>query len=221
MHGGGAPTISRRIEARPLLSMHDPPEGGPYDPKDRGRTATGLPCYYPAPLHAETATPPSSGGTVKAIRLLLAVVFVYSIASLSGSSLRAAQTTYSNLFTMTGTVIAKGTNTNPVGPNGVKTYRIEELTLPAGTQIMVEDTTVQAKTAWRVTILGTAFSPRDLPPVVSIDSTDLRPAQESTDLTQVSAITFDRSLIHDGAIISLSYGTERTQLPERVKLGTR
>jgi hypothetical protein len=158
---------------------------------------------------------------MKAIRLLLAVVLVCSIAELSRSSLRAAQTSYSDLFTMNGKVVAKGTNTIPVGPDGVKTYRIEELTLPAGTQITVDGTTIRANTAWRITVLGTAFSPRDLPPIVSIDSTDLRPAQENTDLTEIAAITFNRALIHDGATISLSYGTERAQLPERVTLGTK
>jgi hypothetical protein len=158
---------------------------------------------------------------MKAIRLLLAVLLVFSVASLSTSSARAAQTSYADLFTMAGTVIAKGAGTNPVGPNGVKTYRIEELTLPAGTQITVDGRNIQANTAWRVTVLGTSFPPRDLPPIVSIDSTSLRAGQESNDLTEIAAITFDRSLIHDGARITLSYGTDRIELPERVKLGTK
>lgn len=157
---------------------------------------------------------------MRAIRLLLALSLVTSLASLFNSSAGAAQTTYSDLFTMNGKVIAKGTNTNPVGPNGIKTYRIEELTLAPQTQLVVDGTTIQASTAWRITIVGTSFQPRDLPGIISIDSTDLRPAQESTALNEISAITFDKSLIHDGATIALSYGQDRTQLPERVKLGS-
>jgi hypothetical protein len=102
----------------------------------------------------------------------------------------------------------------------VKTYRIEELTLAPGTKVDVNGTIVEASAAWRITIIGTSFQARDLPPIVSIDSTDLLPGLESANLQEISAITFDKSLIRNGATIALSYGNERTELPERVKLGT-
>lgn len=140
-----------------------------------------------------------------------------------GTSLSLAQGTqmkYADLFGLKGTVIAKGSNTGPVGPYGVKTYRIEELTLARGTSVDVNGTTVKANTAWRVVIVGTAFQVRGLPPIVSIDSTDLLPAQESSNLQEIAAITFDRALIHDNAVLALSYGAERTEIPERVKLAS-
>lgn len=153
-------------------------------------------------------------------RRVSAPALLLALGLIAHASARGTQVTYPELFQLKGKEIAKGTSTNPVGPYGVKTYRIEELTLAPGTSVDVNGTIVQASTAWRITIVGTAFQARDLPPVLSIDSTDLLPAQESANLQEISAITFTGALIRDGATIALSYGGERTQLPERVKLLT-
>ena len=157
---------------------------------------------------------------MKRMRALLAGALLVML----GTSHTLAQNTpmkYADLFELKGKVIATGTNTNPVGPLGLKTYRIEELTLAPGTTIDVNGTVVKANTAWRIVIVGTAFQVRALPPIVTIDSTDLPPGQESTNLQEIAAITFDRTLIHEDAVLSLSYGTQRTELPERVKLAAR
>jgi hypothetical protein len=156
---------------------------------------------------------------MKVIRLLLVAGILLSLGHLAHAS-QGAKVTYADLFQISGKVIAKGTNTTPVGPYGVKTYRVEELTLAPGTKVDVNGTIVVASSAWRVTIVGTSFQARDLPPIVSIDSTDLLPGLESANLQEISAITFDKSLIRDGAALALSYGNERTDVPERVKLAT-
>ena len=153
-------------------------------------------------------------------RRILGPALLLALGLIAHASAQGTQVTYPELFQLKGKVIARGTSTNPVGPYGVKTYRIEELTLAPGTSIDVNGTIVQASTAWRVTIVGTSFQARDLPPIVSIDSTNLLPAQESANLQEISAITLTGALIRDGATIVLSYGEERTQLPERLKLGT-
>jgi hypothetical protein len=157
---------------------------------------------------------------MKRMRALLAGALLVML----GTSQTLAQNTpmkYADLFALPGKVVAAGANANPVGPLGLKTYRIEELTLPPGTTIDMHGTTVKANSAWRVVIVGTSFQIRALPPIVSIDSTDLPAAQESTNLQEIAAITFDRALIHDNAVLSLSYGSQRAELPERVKLASR
>ena len=128
------------------------------------------------------------------------------------------QMKYAELFDVKGKVVAKGSNSNAVGPYGLKTYRIEELTLAPGTRVDVNGATVQANTAWRIVIVGNAFPVRALPPIVSIDGTDLPPGQESANQQEIAAITFNRALIHENAVLALSYGVERQELPERVKL---
>ena len=156
---------------------------------------------------------------MRRIRMLVVAAALPFLLSPIHMSAQGTQMTLADLYQMKGKVIAKGSNTDPSGPYGVKTYRIEELTLAPNTRVEVNGTTIQASTAWRVVIVGTTFQVRALPPIVSIDSTNLPPAQESVDLVEIAAITFDKSLIHNNATIALSYGAERTVLPERVKLG--
>lgn len=153
---------------------------------------------------------------MKRVRALLVGVLLV----LPGTFLLAGgmQMQYADLFTMKGKVIAKGNNTNPIGTDGLKTYRIEELTLGQGTTINVNGSIVQANTAWRIVLVGNAFQVRDLPAIISVDGRDLPPGQESTNLQEIATITFDRALIRDNAVLALAYGTNRTELPERVKL---
>ena len=136
----------------------------------------------------------------------------------SHSLAQGTQMKYADLFNVKGKVVAKGSNTNADGPYGLKTYRIEELTLPPGTTVDVNGTAVRANTAWKITLVGNAFPVRGLPPIISIDGTNLPPGQESANLQEIATITFDRALIHDNAVLALSYGAERNEVPERVKL---
>ena len=52
-----------------------------------------------------------------------------SLVALSLSAYAAAPLTLDELMKMSGKVIAKGSNIDPVGQFGLKTYRVEELTL--------------------------------------------------------------------------------------------
>ena len=76
--------------------------------------------------------------------------------------------------------------------------------------------------AWRVAVIGGPFPVRALPPVLWIDGVVLGIGHESEDLTEISTIVFDRSLLRDGGTLALSYGFSAQQLsevPERLIIG--
>jgi hypothetical protein len=123
--------------------------------------------------------------------------------------------TLDDLMNMSGKTIAKGSNTTPVGQLGIKSYHIEELTLTA--PVLIDGQTVNAAKAWRVSITGGPFDVRSQAAIVTVNGTDLRAASESKDLSEVSGITFDDSMIVNGATITLSYGDDKNDVPEKVK----
>jgi hypothetical protein len=126
-----------------------------------------------------------------------------------------------DLYRTTGKVIAEGKNGSPVGALKLKTYRIEEVELPQPANVEVNGRNLQVDRAFRVTITGGPFPVRDLPAIIWLDDTPLKYAQESEDLSEVTAVTYDRSLLRDGAQISFSFGEKGdsyTALPEKLKL---
>ena len=146
------------------------------------------------------------------MRVLLisaAIVFLAAFAGYGQTVL-----TLEDLVNMPGKTIAKGSNTTPVGQLGIKSYHIEELTLTA--PVLVDGQTVNAQKAWRVSITGGPFTVRSQAAVITVGSTDLRTAVETKDLSEVAAITFDNSMIVNGATISLSYGDDKTDVPDKV-----
>lgn len=121
---------------------------------------------------------------------------------------------------MPGRVIGEGTNTQPIGVYGVKSYKVEEIVLSGPTEIQIDGQTIVADRAWRMTITGGPFPVRAMPATIRIDDAALGYASETTDLRGVAAITFDRSQLREDAVISLAYGGEDpVRLPERLKLG--
>ena len=125
-----------------------------------------------------------------------------------------------DLFTMEGEVLAQGDNTVPTPNNGLKTYRVEELTLDPQI-VSVDGETIQAAKAWRVTITGGPFPVRAIPPLIWIDGEILGVGLESVDLSEISVVIFDVSSLRDGATIGLSYGENgehREDLPEKLDL---
>jgi hypothetical protein len=64
---------------------------------------------------------------------------------------------------------------------------------------------------------------RALPPVIWIDDTAVGYGVENEDLNTITVVTFDPSLLREGATIFLSYGdkedkTDRVAVPEKLKL---
>ncbi len=130
----------------------------------------------------------------------------------------------SDLLKMPGKVIAESDAPRAVGRLKVKNYRVEELTLPAAVSVEVGGKRVETSRAFRVTVTGGPFPVRALPAVVWIDDVAVGYGVESEDLDAITAVTFDASLLRDGATLYVSYGDkekkeERTALPEKLKLG--
>ena len=125
--------------------------------------------------------------------------------------------TLEDLMKMAGKSIGKGSNTNPVGAYAVKSYHVEELTLTA--PVLVDGQTVNATRAWRVSITGGPFPVRSQAAVISVGGTALRTAVENEQLSEIVAITFSDAMLTNGAAITLSYGEETTEVPEKFNRG--
>ena len=63
--------------------------------------------------------------------------------------------------------------------------------------------------AWRVTVQGGPFPVRAMPAVIWIDDQIAGYGIENETLSQITAITFDSSLIREGGVVSLSYGEDK------------
>jgi hypothetical protein len=129
----------------------------------------------------------------------------------------------SDLLKMPGKVIAESDSPRATGKFKVKNYRVEELTLPATVEVEVGDKRVKVSRAFRVTVTGGPFPVRALPAVVWIDDVAVGYGVESEDLDAITAVTFDESLVREGATLYVSYGDkekkeDRTALPEKLKL---
>jgi hypothetical protein len=132
----------------------------------------------------------------------------------------------SDLLKMPGQVIAESDAAAPAGKLRVKNYRVEELQLPAPVSVEVGGKRVEVSRAFRVTVTGGPFPVRALPAVVWIDDEAVGFGVESEDLDAITAVTFDASLLRDGATLYVSYGDKenkesRTALPEKLKLNAK
>lgn len=131
--------------------------------------------------------------------------------------------TMTELLKLPGKILGEGTNDKAFGKYKVASYRVEEVALPRTVEVEVRGQKMQATHAFRVTLTGGPFAVRALPPVVWIDDTAIGFGVESEDLDAITAVTFDPTLITEGATLYLSYGdkedkTDRVALPEKVKL---
>ena len=135
----------------------------------------------------------------------------------------AQEPTMSDLLKMPGKVIAESDATRAAGRLKVKNYRVEELTLPAAVEVEVGGRRVEVSRAFRVTVTGGPFPVRAMPAVVWIDDVAVGYGVESEDLDAITAVTFDASLVREGATLYVSYGDkerkeDRTALPEKLQL---
>lgn len=85
-------------------------------------------------------------------------------------------------------------------------YRIEEVSLPRSVTTNLSGQQVTANTAWRITVSGGPFPVRAMPAVIWVDDQIAGYGIENETLSEITIITFDRSLIRDNAVIALSYG---------------
>lgn len=116
------------------------------------------------------------------------------------------------------------TDTKTTGSSGdlkLTGYRVEEVQLPRTLTTDVRGQQLTVNQAWRVTVTGGPFPVRAMPAVIWIDDQIVGYGIENETLTEITAVTFDGSLIHEGGVVSLSYGENkegRIRLSQKVQL---
>jgi len=133
------------------------------------------------------------------------------------------EVTVTDILKLQGRVLGEGANTKAVGQHKVKSYRVEEVTLPGMKEVRIKGETRTVGKAFRLTVKGGPFPVRALPPVIWLDDTAIGYGIENEELTEITVITYDESALTEGATIYLSYGDkknkeDRTALPEKLKL---
>jgi hypothetical protein len=119
-------------------------------------------------------------------------------------------------------LLARGTNTQPAGSLKLVTFELEEVALPAGVPVPALGRT-DVQSLLRLSVLGGPFRVQANRPVVWVDDTPLRLTSPNPELTRLSALVLDRSILKNGAVIAVSYGEstdQRQRLPETLSLGT-
>ena len=120
-----------------------------------------------------------------------------------------------------GRVVSEAKSARPNGALGLTGYRVEEVQLPRSLTMEIKGRQVAVDKAWRVTVTGGPFPVRALPAVIWIDDEIVGNGIENETLSQVTAITFDSSLIREGGVVSISYGEDkdtRVRLSQRLQL---
>jgi hypothetical protein len=126
------------------------------------------------------------------------------------------------LVKLPGKIVSETKSAQPSGDLKLTGYRVEEVQLPRNMTVERQGKQVVVDKAWRVTVNGGPFPVRALPPVIWIDDQIVGNGVENETLSQISAVTFDGSLIREGGVISISYGEAkegRVKLPQGLQLG--
>jgi hypothetical protein len=125
------------------------------------------------------------------------------------------------LLKLPGRILSETKAARPTNDLKLIGYRVEELRLPRNQTVELRGQQVVVDKAWRVTVHGGPFPVRALPAVVWVDDQIVGNGIENESLSQITAITFDSSLIREGGVISLSYGENkeaRVRLSQRLQL---
>jgi hypothetical protein len=126
-----------------------------------------------------------------------------------------------DLLKLPGKLVSEAKSARPTGDLKLTGYRVEEIQLPRSLTVEVQGRQAVVNKAWRVTVNGGPFPVRAMPAVIWIDDQIVGNGIENETLSEITAITFDGSLIREGGVVSLSYGVDkdtRTNIPERLQL---
>jgi hypothetical protein len=143
----------------------------------------------------------------------------------TGNAVAAQQElTMTDLLKLPGKVLAEGTNRKAVGKFKVASYRVEEVALPQAQAVEIRGAKVRATKAFRLTLIGGPFPVRAMPPVIWIDDEAVGYGVENEDLTEITVLTYDITLLREAATLYLSYGDkknkeQRVEVPEKLRLG--
>ena len=125
------------------------------------------------------------------------------------------------LLSVPGKIISEAKLARPTSELKMTGYRVEELQLPRSLTVDLHGQQTVVNKAWRVTVNGGPFPVRAMPAVIWIDDQIVGNGIENETLTQITAITFDSSLIREGGVVSLSYGEDkdtRVRISQRLQL---
>jgi len=123
------------------------------------------------------------------------------------------------LLRIPGKVVSETKSARPSGALKLTGYRVEEVQLPQNASVEIRGQQVVVDKAWRVSVQGGPFPVRALPASIWIDDQKVGIGIENENLSQLTAITFDSSLIREGGKVSVSYGEEAGQpVPQGLKL---
>ena len=120
-----------------------------------------------------------------------------------------------------GKLVSEAKTSRPTTELKLTGYRVEEVKLPRQLNVELRGQQVVVDKAWRVTLQGGPFPVRAMPAVIWIDDEIAGYGIENTTLSQITAITFDSSLIHEGGVVSISYGEDkegRVRISQRLHL---
>ena len=125
------------------------------------------------------------------------------------------------LLNIPGKLVSEAKSARPTDELKLTGYRVEEIKLPRQLNVELRGQQVAVDKAWRVTVQGGPFAVRALPAVIWIDEQIVGNGIENETLSQITAITFDSSLLREGGVVSLSYGEDketRVKIPQRLRL---
>ena len=125
------------------------------------------------------------------------------------------------LLNIPGKLVSEAKSARPTDELKLTGYRVEEIKLPRQLNVELRGQQVAVDKAWRVTVQGGPFAVRALPAVIWIDDQIVGNGIENETLSQITAITFDSSLLREGGVVSLSYGEDketRVKIPQRLRL---
>lgn len=125
------------------------------------------------------------------------------------------------LLQLPGKLVSEAKSARPNGDLKLTGYRVEEVSLPQNLTVEIRGQQVAVDKAWRVTVQGGPFPVRALPAVIWIDDQIVGNGIENETLSQITAITFDSSLIREGGVVSISYGEDkesRRKFPQALQL---
>jgi hypothetical protein len=148
----------------------------------------------------------------------VAIAIVLSSLLLAGSSLVFSQRNTNpenkelplrEIIKLPGKVLAETQSAGSSGELKLTGYRVEEVTLPRSVTADVRGQQVTVDKVWRVTVTGGPFPVRAMPAVIWIDDQIVGYGIENETLSQITALTFDSSLIRQGGVVSLSYSEDK------------
>jgi len=125
------------------------------------------------------------------------------------------------LLQLPGKLVSEAKSARPNGDLKLIGYRVDEVSLPQNLNVEIRGQQVAVDKAWRVTVQGGPFPVRALPAVIWIDDQIVGNGIENETLSQITAITFDSSLIREGGVVSISYGEDkesRRKFPQALQL---